>query len=386
MAYRDYGIIRSVFLALAEMRRARFRFGLLAGAVALLIFLVLFVQALTGNLVNQFIGALQNQSAQVLVYDADARQNLEGSRVDDALVDQVAALPGVGSAGPLGEGTFTVRAGGESRDAVLFGYALGGPGEPTTLVEGRLPRADAEAVASAGDEGDGFAVGDRVVVLPDGRPITIVGLARDINYSVSPALFVSYPTYVAARGTANPDAAGVTPSAIAVTLSGESEAPEVAAAINERVAGVEALTRAEAVDGSPGVAAVRQSFSVVTLLFYVATPLIVGLFFVIVTVQKAGALTLLRAIGAQSGTLVRALLAQVALVLGVGVALALVLLAAVGLLLDAAGFPVGVGLAVPTLLATLAAVIVLCSLAVLAAVRRVLRIDPIDAVSGPGVS
>lgn len=374
-----------MFLALAEIRRARLRFGLLAGAVGLLVFLVLFVQAITGNLITQFIGALDNQSAQVLVYGADARQNLEGSRVTDDQVAAVSAVDGVARAEPLGEGTFSVAAGGETRDAVLFGYVLGGPGAPTTLSDGRLPESDGEAVASAGDEGDGFGIGDRVTVLPGGDPITVVGLARDARYSVSTVLFVSYPTYVAARRTANPDALGVSPSAVAVTVADGEDPAAVAERIDAQVDGVEALTRDQAVEQSPGVSAVSQSFSVVTLLFYIAIPLIVGLFFVIITVQKASSLTLLRAIGAEGGTLVRALLVQLAVVLGAGVVIALALLALTGVLLDAAGFSVGIALGAGTLATTVALVVVLSALASLAAVRRVLRIDPLRAVTGAGV-
>ena len=45
-----------------------------------------------------------------------------------------------------------------------------------------------------------------------------------------------------------------------------------------------------------------------------------GLFFLIVTFQKSGALTLLRAIGAPAGRLVSSLLFQVVLILGLGLA------------------------------------------------------------------
>ena len=117
-----------MFLALREIRRARWRFVLLTGAVGLLVFLILFVQALTGALIGQFIGAIDHQSADVLVYSAQARKNLEGSVVPPATVDAVAKVPGVARAGPLGEGTFSVRAGGKLRDAVLIGYELGGAG------------------------------------------------------------------------------------------------------------------------------------------------------------------------------------------------------------------------------------------------------------------
>src|SRR4051812_27219854 len=106
-----------MFLALREMRRAPWRFVLLTGAVGLLVFLILFVQALTGALVGQFVGALKHQSADVLVYSAQARKNLEGSVVPPATVATVGAVPGVSASGPFGEGTFSVRAGNKLQDA-----------------------------------------------------------------------------------------------------------------------------------------------------------------------------------------------------------------------------------------------------------------------------
>lgn len=373
-----------MFLALSEMRRARLRFALLGAAVGLLMFLVMFVQSITDSLVTQFIGALKNQSAEVLVYAADARQNLEGSRVSPDSLAAVRRVAGVARAEPLGEGAFTVRAGGEPREAVIFGHVPGGPGAPTTLQEGRMPARAGEAVASAGDAAAGFAIGDRVRVVPGGAAITIVGRARDLNYSVSPTLFVPYPTYVAARRAANPDAGPVLPSAIAVAVSDDADPGRVAEAITARVGGVEALTRQAAVDRSPGVSAVRQSFSVVTLLFYIAIPLITGLFFAIITVQKAGALTLLRAIGAPAATLVAALLIQVVTVLAVGAVVGLALLYAVDALM--ADSAVGVAPDAGTLLVTVALVAALALATSLIAVRRILAIDPVRAVTRSGAA
>ncbi|MCU0308082.1 MAG: ABC transporter permease [Thermoleophilia bacterium] len=373
-------------LAWREVRRARLRFGLLAGAVGLLIFLVLFVQGLTDDLVTQFVGAVRNQDAPVLVYGADARRNLEGSQITPAQAAAVARVPGVAESGPLGEGTFTMRAGGALVDAVLIGVDAGGPGLPATLVAGRLPEADGEAVASDRDRGDGFDVGDVVRVEPGGAPIRIVGRARDINYSVSPTLFTTFPTYEAARRIRNPDARAVNPSAIAVRPEAGVDPAALAARIDDEVEGVEALTRQQAADEAPGVSAVQQSFTVVNLLFYIAIPLVTGLFFIIVTLQKAGALTLLRAIGAPASVLVRALLVQVGGVLAAGAALAVVLLVAADALLGATGASVGVDLSARTVVVTLVIVVVLSLLTALAAVRRILAIDPIRATTGAGVS
>ena len=70
------------------------------------------------------------------------------------------------------------------------------------------------------------------------------------------------------------------------------------ASINAQSDDLDALTRDQAADEAPGVAQVRQSFQVIFLLYALVVPFVTGLFFLIITVQKAGALTLLRAIGA----------------------------------------------------------------------------------------
>ena len=100
----------------------------------------------------------------------------------------------------------------------------------------------------------------------------------------------------------------------------------VADRINDAVEGVEALDRETAVDSLPGVTAVTASFNIVQGLAFVVVTLVVGIFFVILTVQKAGALTLLRAIGAAAGELVGALLVQVLMVMVGGIAVGALLL------------------------------------------------------------
>lgn len=378
-----------MFLALKEMRRAKVRFGLLAGAVGLLVYLILFQQAISTGLIDQFIGALKNQSADVLVYNAQARRNLEGSIVLPEQSAAIAEVEGVAVAAPLGEGTFTVVAGdpdSDEQDAVIFGYQLGGPGAPTTLIEGRLPERTGEAVASSRNATDGFDVGDTVTVVPNAggtaTSFTVVGLAEEINYSVAPTLFTDFAGYDAARRAVNPDATDVFPSVVAVQVADGADPADVAEAITAAVGGTEALTRQQAVDESPGVSAVRQSFSVILLLFYLVAPLVTGLFFLIVTFQKAGALTLLRAIGAPAGLLVRSLVAQVAAVVVAGAAVAVGLFwlttrTVIGSIsvpfdLGAIGFTVGL-------------VLVLALVTSLAAIRRVLRIEPIAATTGAGV-
>jgi putative ABC transport system permease protein len=382
----------TMFLALREIRRSRVRFGLLMAAVGLLVFLILVQQALQDGLITSFVGALERQSAPVLVYSVDGQRTLQGSVVAPPLEQAVRAVPEVAEAGRIGQGTFTVEIGDDSSaggadedgddgsDAALIGYEIAALGAPDELSAGRLPRTEGEAVGSSAD----FSLGDRVRVVaePAGPELTVVGLADEAQIQVTPTLFVAWSDYEAAARAANPDAEAILPSAIGVRPVEGVTAQELTARVNEADEEADALTRDEAAAEAPGVAEVRQSFQVIFLLFALVAPLVTGLFFLIVTFQKASALTLLRALGAPAGMLVRSLLVQVVIVIGGGVVLGTALYAPlsqteVGTL--ALRFDVGA-------VAFWAVLLLALGLAsALVAARRVLAIDPMEATTGGGI-
>lgn len=376
----------TVFVALRELRRAKVRFGLLAGAVGLLVFLILFQQTLLGSLIGAVVGAVESQSAPALVLARDARGQLDASVLEPEVVDAVGEVEGVSMAAPWQLSTFSARIADadELVDVVLVGHLPDGPGAPATLVDGRPVAAAGEAIAPAGREADGFELGALVALAPDAGEVEVVGLATGLEYLVQPALFVDLDSYDEAARARSPEAPFVPVNAVAVDVEGGTDLTEVQATIEADVDDVRALTRQEAADGIPGVDAIGQSFAVILLLAFAVVGLVTGIFFLILTVQKSEALTLLRGVGASARDVTTPLLLQVTLVtlLGVliGVGLLAVTAAAAG---DATGLAIelDVGLAATTG----AGILVLGLVASLAAVRRVLAIEPFDVTTRANV-
>ena len=205
-----------MFLALREMRRAMVRFALLMASIGLLVFLILFQQTLQNGLITSFVGAIEQQSAPVLVYSVDGRRNLQGSIITPALEEQIRGVDGVGAAGLIGQGTFSVTAAGELSSAAVIGYSDPALGAPDSMVSGRLPESTGEVVAIDSAAADGFDVGDTVTVEPGGLDLKVVGLAERIGYQASTTLFTTYATYEAAVRAANPDAGGILPAVMAL--------------------------------------------------------------------------------------------------------------------------------------------------------------------------
>lgn len=365
-------------LAGKEVTRAKLRFGLLSGAVGLLVFLILFQQALLGSLLLSFAGAIENQSGTVLVFSAEARKNVSGSVILPPQQAQIEAVAGIGAAAPLAEGTFTIEADGTDTDASVFGFQPGGPGEPTRLVDGRFPAAPSEAVASKEDVSAGFAMGDTVTSIDGNIPLTIVGLTERSRFSVAPTLWVTFDGYTALRKASNPDATAVLASVMAVTPAEGVSASQLAADINAQVEGVQALTRSQAVSEAPGVSSVNTSFQLILLLAFLVVAVVIGFFFLILTVQKQSTLTVLRAIGAPTSYLVRELLKQIALVVGIGLVIG-VLLTYGAVQGASSGLPVS--LDPITMIVTAVGVVLLSLVGSLFTLLRVGRIDPADVMN-----
>lgn len=369
-------------LAFREIRRAKTRFALLASAVGLLVFLLLFFQSVAGALLGGFTGGLEQTDADVLVYEATARSNPTVSVLPPDTVTAVSDVSGVAAAAAVSQTFAVLSLDGEEQDGVLVGIEPGEPGTPVTIDEGRLPEGPGEALSSGSSLAPGFELGTRVGI--DGAdPVEIVGIAEDAAFNVAATLYLPQEAYAEIIRTRIGPQAPVPISYVAVRAAEGADAAELAATITDEVTDVQALTLAAAVDALPGVDTISRSFGILYLLLFIVVTIVTGVFFLILTVQKREALVLLRAIGAERRDIVVLVLTQVLLVVGVGVVVGVGL--TVGLLALARDV-FGATVDASTTITSAAAVLALGLVAATGAVRRVLAIEPVEATRAAGLS
>ncbi len=355
-----------------EIRRAKLRFGLLTLAVSLLVFLILLLTTLSSSLISSLVGALEGLRTNGLVYAAAAQDTIAASRLAPETVEAVAEVPGVAEV--AGIGTFTTRGevAGVDEDVQVFGFTPGAPGQPTALSDGSLPANDAEAAVDGGAQ-----IGDTVVI--GGRTLEVVGTLRGARFNALPTVYVTWGAYDEAVRAANPGLPFVPVNAVAFTVDGPEEVASVAAAIEAAVPDTRAYPLDEAVSSIPGIDSITQSFGILVGLTFIIGIVVIGFFFLILTVQKMRTFTLLRAIGSPTGRLAGTVALQITVVvLGASViAFALTVLAVRGI---DTGIPAT--LEAPTVIGTILAVLVFSLLAGLLSIRRIARIDPASAVGG----
>lgn len=368
-----------MFLAFAEIKRSKSRFAILAGAIALLTFLILFQQAIQSSLLRSLSGGVQNQTAPVLVFNVDGRRFLQSSTVSNSQREAINALPETGEIGAIYQGTFPILVADSTEATSILGYENFRLGGPASLVEGRLPERQGEVVMNEVDEVFGFGVGDVIQVQPTGLTLTIVGAAADVGLNGLPTLFTTTETYLDILRTRNQGSMLPPANALGVRAAQGVTDSATVDAINALSDDLDAATKAVAADDNPAVSSINQSFTLVLSLFGIVVPLVSGLFFLILTTQKASSLTLLRATGAPAGRLIRSLLTQVLFVLVAGLSMATGLyLVASRQQLDNLALRPDSG----ALLFWLSLLSALGVLSAFASARRVLAIDPIVATTG----
>ncbi len=361
-------------LAVRELLRRPARFGVVGGALTVLVLLLLFLGGLLDGLYLNSTGAVRTLDADGIVFSENSRQSFLRSEITPELRATVASVDGVTDVGGLGFALLGVQVPGaeETADGAVTGYQL---------ASGELPEppAPGEAWADRQLADDGASVGDEVLVGPAEVPLTIVGFVDDTNYLQQAGLWVEPDTWRRVLAENRPDAVVADDAfqSLVVRVADGADGDAVRDAIDAATQATETLSEAEAIGAIPGITEQNATFTAVIGVTIFVAGLVIALFFALLTLERLGLYAVLKAVGGSSRTLIAGVVVQ-AVVVAAG-AFVLGGLATLGLL---AIVPDGIPLqlepsrAVSTFLAvTIAAVV-----GALVSLRRIVRIDPASAI------
>ncbi len=362
-----------VNMALTEMKRAKLRFGLLTAAVALLVFLIVFLSSLSGALLRAFTGALESLPADGLVYSEASRANVQASRLEPGVTQQVAAVEGVSAVGPLAVLSANAVVAGEPDELQLIGVTPGSPSQPGGLRAGEFPQSPTEVAVDASQAEVGL--GDTIRVNGSQTDLVVTGTLVGTQFGTDTA-WITTEGYEALLTELNPGLAAVPINAVVFTVDDGADAAAVAVQVQQAVDGTQVLERDEALASIPGVESVSQTFGLLVGITFVIGVVVVGFFFLILTVQKLRTFTLLRATGASTRSLAGTVTGQIAVVILLASAVAVVLAwgalqgLSTGLPVSIEPFTIG-GVVLAVLVASLGAGLL--------SVRRIAKLDPATA-------
>lgn len=358
-----------MFVALRDLWFARGRFALVGVVIGLVALMATLLSGLANGLVDDGISGLRQLPLTHLAFQPGADSTFSRSNLTQANLDPWDGQDGI-EASPVGVSFFNARrSDGSTIDMALFGVPadsfLVPPGQAQASLKG-----PPGLILSDRFEAEGLQVGDEVTVVGIEKTLPILGFTFSGSYGHVDIAFTTLDTW---QELLYGDNARDRFSAIAISADNTDSFASIDAA-----AGTQVETKQAAYQGSPGFSGETQTMSLIRGFLLLISALIVGAFFTVWTVQRAGEIGLLKALGASSGYVIRDALGQMAIVLVVATAFGAASAVALGQLIGSSSIPFR--LEATPIMTSVGLLIGFGLLGCLIAVRRITAVDPIVAL------
>ncbi len=344
-----------MFVALRDLRAARGRFALITLVVVLVAVLVSFLSGLASGLAQQNVSALRELPGDTVVFaDTGTAPSFDSSALT---ADQVRTWRQAAHADPVG--ISRARAGRDSGPPVqvaLFGSAGATFGNRSAIDTGSVVLSAPAARELSATTGDHITLANAI--------FTVTAIGGDDWYAHMPVVWMTLTDWQA-----------LTPHGGAATILLASDVPE-ASAVNAAAHTV-TTSAADSLRAIGSYRAENSSLTLMTILLYAISALVIGAFFTVWTIQRTADIAILKALGATTGSLVADALGQALIVLLTGVGIGLACTSLAGTML---GTAMPFELSAATTLAPGAVLIALGLLGAAVALRFVATADPLTAL------
>ncbi|ERL65632.1 ABC transporter permease [Schleiferilactobacillus shenzhenensis] len=351
-----------MFLAYKEIMHNKARYLLVVVTFVLISYLVLFLTGLATGLARNNRTAIDALPGNYVLMSKYANKNLLSSVITKDQYDKVS------SSDTALLGQMTVVAENPQTDKKLnsniFGIRLTGALKPP-VTAGRMPTKNSEVLADDSVTYYGLHRGDRITLNGSSQKYRIVGYTRDHRFATVPVFYTTLSTFRQIR-------------------FGSAQVPNVSAVVSKKKLtdlpkNTQQLTKAGLIENIPGYTAQTSTFGLMIGAMIGITLLIIGIFMYILTIQKVAMYGVMRAQGIRTSAIVTALFWQILILALVGVGIGNGLMIATSFVLPKTmpfyGDPM-------MMLMITGALVVMSLVGGLFSLRRILHIDPLEAIGG----
>ncbi|KZE38654.1 peptide ABC transporter permease [Bhargavaea cecembensis] len=379
-----------MFLAWREIRQNKLRFALVTAVLLLVSYLVFFLSGLASGLAGLNREAVDKWQADGIYLTEESDKSLTQSMLEADLAGEVEAE----ETAVLAQMNLIADNGDVKSGVALFGIR---PDEfimpePT---EGEEFSKEFEVIASDSLKEEGFSIGDELDLSGSEETLTIKGFTDEARFNAAPVLYMNLDDYEKVRpgaaaparqegSTENPDGQ---PAEGSREQSGESaERPEMVNAIVVKGSqpdsvpdDLEYLESETFIESLPGYTEQNLTLTFMIYFLFAISAAVVAIFLYVLTVQKISMFGVMKAQGISSAYLSRSVIAQTFILAVIGVLIGFGATVLTGQFLPAA-VPVSFDYGMMAIYG--AVLIVVAILGALISVWTIVKIDPLEAISG----
>lgn len=360
-------------LAFRNLFQNKVRLIISVGGVALALLLSLSLDAIVEGIQRQVTTYIDQSDADIFVAQEGVRNmHMASSWLPASTVGRVRAVPGVESVTPILYVTNVIETGDNRNLAYIIGLPPNATvGGPHRITEGVTTPAKGEAIIDRTVAlKSGVALGDKIKILGD--ELTLVGLSENMTTFTGSIAFIAKKDFDRIRGET-----GAVSFILVKVKPGESPAV-VAARIEQQVNKVTAEPRTGFASQERKVVQ-DMSTDIVTIMNLIG--FVIGLAVMALTVYTATLARrkeygVLKAIGARSAYLYRAVLAQALISVGLGFALGLLITLGLSTLVPYLGVSLSLQINGASLIRVGGLSIVIAGLSAMLPIRQIAGLDP----------
>lgn len=363
-----------MFLAWREIKQNKLRFALVTAVLLLVSYLVFFLSGLASGLAGLNREAVDKWQADGIYLTDESDKSLTQSMMEADLADEVDA----DETAVLAQTNLIADNGDVKSGVALFGIR---PDEfimpePT---EGDKFSEEFEVIVSDSLKEEGFSIGDELDLSGSDEMLTITGFTDEARFNAAPVLYMNLEDFKKVRpGAAAPAQQGGN--------AGQEEQPEMVNAIvvkggqpDHVPEDLEYMESETFIENLPGYTEQNLTLTFMIYFLFAISAAVVAIFLYVLTVQKISMFGVMKAQGISSAYLSRSVIAQTFILAVIGVLIGFGLTVLTGQFLPAA-VPVSFDYGMMAIYG--AVLIVVAILGALVSVWTIVKIDPLEAISG----
>ncbi|MFC6175768.1 FtsX-like permease family protein [Companilactobacillus huachuanensis] len=353
-----------MFLSLKEIKKEKFRYGLIIGMIVLIGYLIFILTSLSMGLANQNTDAINSWNVKSIVLDKDANTSLTQSLITS---DAVKKSKITKNEAYLGQAAVVAKKNGLTKESAQY---LGLKenqfiAKNLKLTAGHNFKKSNEVVVDEKFQNDGYKLGDKIKFNSASTAYTIVGFVKNAKLNIAPVIYGNIDNWLAIKSLNGPFRASAIVSKNANFKLKDNQ--------------VKTYSIANFISKLPGYSAQNSTFTFMIGFLMIISLIVIAVFLYILTIQKIQNYAVLRAQGIPSRTLVSATLSQSVILVVSGLIIATIFTAITAFVMPAA---VPMSFNIPVLSAVGLGLVLTGLLGSLIPIKIILNVDPVSVIGG----